>query len=85
MVEKKKEINLREADYSDRLIFDDIKIQDEIVERAHARAPNTVTLGTVGLIGGAYLGGHVYFASGARLYSYRVETQLGNPKNLRLK
>jgi len=64
LVEKKKEINLREAD-SDRLVFNDIKIQDEIVERAHQRAPNTVALGTVGLIGGAYLGGPVGALAGA--------------------
>jgi len=69
LVEKKKAINLRDADYSDRLIFDDIKIQDEIVERAHERAPNTVTLGTVGLIGGAFLGGPAGALAGALIGS----------------
>ena len=69
MVEKKKDINLRDADYSDRLIFDDIKIQDAIVERAHERAPNTVTLGTVGLIGGAFLGGPAGALAGALIGS----------------
>lgn len=69
LVEEKKEMNLREADYTDRLVFDDIKIQDEIVERAHERAPNTVTLGTVGLIGGAYLGGPAGALAGALIGS----------------
>ncbi len=35
--------------------------------------------------GGAYLDGHIYFASGAKLYSYIVDAQLGRPGNLRLK
>ncbi len=57
MVERKGVINLRDADYGDRLTLSDIEIQDEIVQRAQEKAPNTVTLGFLGLIGGAILGG----------------------------
>ena len=63
--EEKKDMRLRDVDFSDRLIFKDVRIKDDVVERAHKRAPNTVKLGTVGLIGGAFLGGPAGALAGA--------------------
>jgi ABC-type dipeptide/oligopeptide/nickel transport system permease component len=63
--EGKKGIRFRDVDYSDRLFFNELRIKDDVVERANRKAPNTVKLGTVGLIGGAFLGGPVGALAGA--------------------